>query len=271
MKFLELNDGNRIPMIGLGTFKMDNGNEVDEAVKHALKTGYRSIDTAAFYGNEEGVGEAIRESGVPRKDIFVTTKLWTEDEGYESAFKAFEGSLERLGLDYVDLYLIHWPVEGKYMDSWRALLEIKESGRARSVGVSNFMIHHLRKLLSGYDATPSVNQVELHPGLYQKGLMEYCREKGIKVEAWSPIKRGQVSEMPEMVDIAQHHGKSPAQVAIRWEIQHGAVTIPKSSHAERIEENLDVFDFELSRHEMERIDSIGNDQRIGPDPDNFSF
>ena len=266
-----LNDSVKMPIIGLGTFKMENGKEVEEAVSHALRRGYRSIDTASFYGNEEGVGRAIRKSNVPREEIFVTTKLWTQDEGYRSALRAFERSLERLAFDYVDLYLIHWPVEGKFIDSWEALLEIKDSGRARSVGVSNFQIHHLEKLLEKYDRIPAINQVEFHPGFFQEELLDYCIKKGIQLEAWSPIKRGMVKDMKPVREIAKRYEKSAAQVAIRWEIQHRVVTIPKSSHASRIDENIDVFDFRLTDKEMEIIDSIGRDQRIGPDPDDFHF
>jgi diketogulonate reductase-like aldo/keto reductase len=265
-----LNDGNRMPMFGLGTFRM-SGQDAKRSVKFALKKGYRMIDTAAMYDNEVFVGKAIRESGLAREDVFITTKLWTSDEGYESAHKAFEKSLMNLGMDYVDLYLIHWPVKGRYMESWKAMTEIKLSGRARSIGVSNFQMHHLREILGHFDTPPAVNQVEFHPHLYQRELLDYCRNNGIEVTAWAPLMRGEVIGMEPIERLARKYGKTPPQIALRWNIQHGLIIIPKSVREERIIENSEIFDFELTDDEMKMIDALGTDRRLGPHPDRFSF
>nr|WP_106406293.1 aldo/keto reductase [Bacillus marinisedimentorum] len=268
---VELHNGAKMPWLGLGVYKAEEGEEVYNAVTAALKAGYRSIDTASFYGNEEGVGRAIRDSGIPRKEIFVTTKIWNDDQGYESTFRAAEASLERLGLDYVDLLLIHWPVKGKYKDTWRALEALYREGRATSIGVSNFTSDHLEDLMKDAEVKPVVNQVELHPRLTQKELLGYCEKNGIRVEAWSPIMRAKLFDNDVIQDLAQKHSKSPAQIILRWHLQNGVVIIPKSVRENRIRENADIFDFALDDEDMKRIDGLNKDERTGPDPDNFDF
>jgi diketogulonate reductase-like aldo/keto reductase len=265
-----LNNGVNMPWLGLGVWQVDEGREVEQSVRAALLTGYRSIDTAAAYGNETGVGKAIRESGVPRAGLFVTTKVWNADHGYDATLRAHEASLKKLGLDYVDLYLIHWPVKGKYLETWRAFETLYKDGRVRAIGVSNFQIHHLKDVLEKFPTVPAVNQVELHPLLAQKELREFCAAHGIQVEAWSPLMQGHLN-VPAITDIAKKHGKTPAQVVLRWDLQHGIVTIPKSVHEKRIRENADVFDFELSAADMAAIDALDKGHRFGPDPDNFNF
>ncbi|MGV3488203.1 MAG: aldo/keto reductase [Tuberibacillus sp.] len=264
-----LHNGVKMPWLGLGVYKMANDEEVINAVKSALEIGYRSIDTAALYQNEEGVGQAIRESGVPREDIFLTTKVWNSDQGYESTLQAFEDSRKRLGVDYVDLYLIHWPVAGKYKDTWRAIEELYAAGKIKAIGVSNFHPHHLKDLMADAKIKPMVNQVELHPLLNQKELRDYCKAEGIQIEAWSPLARGRLLDHPVLKEISEKYGKSTAQVIIRWDLQHGVVTIPKSSKPERIKQNGDVFDFELSQDEMDRIDALNTNERTGANPDSY--
>lgn len=270
---VHLNNEIAIPQLGLGVWQA-RGHEVVDAVKTAIEAGYRLIDTAAVYGNEDGVGQAIRESTVLRKELFVTTKLWNSDQGYDNTHKAFEASLKRLGLDYVDLYLIHWPVpqQNKYSETWQAMEEIHRSGRAKAIGVCNFHIEHLEKLLANTGIVPAVNQVELHPKLQQQELRHYCSEKGIKVESWSPIggAGGDLLDDATINEIAQKHGKSPAQVIIRWHIQLGLIVIPKSVHAERIRQNADVFDFELDDDDMTKIAVLDSGARRGPDPANMN-
>ncbi|QKG83789.1 aldo/keto reductase [Kroppenstedtia pulmonis] len=266
-----LNNGVQMPWFGLGVYKAEEGDEVIQSVQHAIRHGYRSIDTASFYGNEEGVGIGIRQSGIPREDIFVTTKVWNDDQGYDSTLNAFEESRRHLGLDTVDLYLIHWPVSGKYIETWRALEHLYEKGLVRAIGVCNFQIHHLKDLMANAKIVPAVNQVEYHPRLTQKELHRFCRENGIQLEAWSPLMRGEILKEETLVKIAANHGKTPAQVILRWDLQHGVVTIPKSVRPERIEQNADIFDFELSQEEMEKIDALNQNHRIGPDPDHFDF
>jgi len=239
-------------------------------VAAALKVGYRSVDTAAIYKNEEGVGRAIRASGVPREQVFVTTKVWNRDQGYDSTIRAFEESLSRLGMDYVDLYLIHWPVKEKYKETYRAMEELYEQGRVRAIGVCNFQIHHLEDLMGSCRIKPMVNQVELHPLLTQKPLLEFCRKEGIQVESWRPLMDGKL-DLPLLQELAAKYGKTPAQIVIRWHLQHGLVTIPKSVRESRIRENADVFDFELEPEDMNRIDDLNENRRTGPDPDNFHF
>ncbi len=266
-----LANGVDMPWLGLGVYKVKEGQEVIDSVKAAIEAGYRSIDTAALYANEEGVGQAIRGSGVSREELFITTKVWNSDQGYESTLSAFEQSLSKLGLDYVDLYLVHWPVKGKYKDTWRALEKLYADGKVRSIGVSNFQIHHLEDLLGEAKVKPMVNQVELHPLLSQTGLREYCAAQGIQIEAWAPLAQGQLLDNELLQRIADAHGKSIPQVIIRWDLQSGIVTIPKSIKSERIAANADVFDFELSAGEMAQIDSLNVNRRIGADPDNFNF
>ncbi|AHZ16923.1 MULTISPECIES: aldo/keto reductase [Bacillus] len=270
-----LHNGVEMPWFGIGVFKVEEGAELVNAVKTALVHGYRSVDTAAIYGNEEGVGEGIRqglqEAGLKREDIFVTSKVWNADLGYEETLKAFDTSLEKLGLDYLDLYLIHWPVEGKYIDAWRALETLYRDGRIKAIGVSNFQIDHLKHLMKETEIKPMINQVEYHPRLTQKELLAFCTEQGIQLEAWSPLMQGQLLDHPVLQEIAEKYGKSAAQVILRWDLQNGVITIPKSTKKHRIEENANVFDFELSADDMKRIDDLNENLRVGPDPDNFDF
>lgn len=267
----KLSNGVEMPWFGLGVYKVEEGDQVVNSVKWAIEAGYRSIDTAALYQNEEGVGQAIKESGVPREELFITTKVWNSDQGYDTTLQAFEKSLSKLGLDYVDLYLVHWPVKGKYKDTWRALEKLHEDGKVRAIGVSNFQIHHLEDLLADAKVRPVVNQVELHPLLSQVELRNYCKEQGIQIEAWAPLAQGRLLDNPTLQAIADKHGKSIAQVLLRWDIQSGIVTIPKSIKKERIVQNADIYDFELSAEEMKQIDDLNEDRRFGADPDNFDF
>jgi methylglyoxal/glyoxal reductase len=267
----KLHNGVEMPWFGLGVFKVQEGTEVIDSVKAAIKNGYKSIDTAAIYGNEDGVGQAIKESGVPREELFITTKVWNSEQGYDSTLAAFDESLSKLGLDYVDLYLIHWPVKGKYKDTWRALEKLYKDGRVRAIGVSNFHVHHLEDLLETAEIVPMVNQVEYHPHLAQLELREFCKQKGIQLEAWSPLKQGQLLDEPVITDIAEKHKKSPAQIILRWDLQNEVVTIPKSVKEHRIIENADIFDFELSSEDMEKINALNKNERVGADPDNFNF
>ncbi|MGZ0084616.1 aldo/keto reductase [Caldibacillus thermoamylovorans] len=266
-----LHNGVRMPWVGLGVYKVKEGEEVKRAVRTALEMGYRHIDTAAFYENEEGVGQAIRESGIPREQVFVTTKVWNTDQGYETTLKAFDKSLKKLGFDYVDLYLVHWPVKGKYKETYKALEKLYKDGYVRAIGVSNFQIHHLQDVLADCEIKPMVNQVEYHPRLTQKELHAFCRENGIQLEAWSPLMRGEILNEPTIVEIGKKYGKTPAQVVLRWDLQNGVVTIPKSVTPARIKENADLFDFSLTDEEMKRIDALNVNKRIGPDPDHFNF
>ncbi len=267
----KLSNGVEMPWFGLGVYKVEEGDQVVNSVKWAIEAGYRSIDTAALYQNEEGVGQAIKESGVLREELFITTKVWNSDQGYDTTLQAFEKSLSKLGLDYVDLYLVHWPVKGKYKDTWRALEKLHEDGKVRAIGVSNFQIHHLEDLLADAKVRPVVNQVELHPLLSQVELRNYCKEQGIQIEAWAPLAQGRLLDNPTLQAIADKHGKSIAQVLLRWDIQSGIVTIPKSIKKERIVQNADIYDFELSVEEMKQIDDLNEDRRFGADPDNFDF
>ncbi|MDR6121062.1 diketogulonate reductase-like aldo/keto reductase [Bacillus sp. SLBN-46] len=266
-----LSNGVKMPWFGLGVFKVEEGSEVVESVKAAIRNGYRSIDTAAIYQNEEGVGQAIRESGIAREELFVTSKVWNADLGYESTIAAYETSLKKLGLDYLDLYLIHWPVAGKYKEAWRALETLYKEGRVKAIGVSNFHVHHLEDIMKDAEIKPMVNQVEYHPRLAQKEIRAFCLEHGIQLEAWSPLMQGQLLDNEVLQGIAQKYNKSVAQVILRWDLQYGVVTIPKSTKEHRIIENSQVFDFELTVEDMEAIDSLNQDQRVGPNPDNFDF
>ncbi|WP_426451670.1 aldo/keto reductase [Paenibacillus sp. S-38] len=264
-----LHDGVHMPWLGLGVWQT-KGDEVTLAVTSAIETGYRLIDTAAAYKNEEGVGQAIRDSSIPRDLLFVTTKIWNGDQGYDSTLKAFEESRKKLGLEVVDLLLIHWPVKGKYKDTWKALIELKKQGHVRSIGVSNFQPHHLQDIIDDSGVVPTVNQVEFHPLLQQTELRAFCRQHNIQLQAWSPLMQGNL-DVPLLAEIAEKYGKSPAQVILRWDLQHGIATIPKSVKKHRIEENASVFDFELSDEDMTRIDGLNQNKRFGPDPDNFNF
>ncbi|MEK3740773.1 MULTISPECIES: aldo/keto reductase [Paenibacillus] len=270
-----LHNGVNMPWLGLGVFKVEEGAELIQAIKSAIKHGYRSIDTAAIYENETGVGqaiqEALQENNLSREELFVTSKVWTADMGYEETIAAYETSLAKLGLEYLDLYLIHWPVKGKYKESWRALETLYKEGRVKAIGVSNFQIHHLEDVLKDAEIKPMVNQVELHPYLNQQELLDFCKEQGIQLEAWSPLMQGQLFDQPVLKKIAAKHGKSVAQVIVRWDLQRGIITIPKSTKEHRIIENVDVFDFNLSDEDMTLINSLNQDQRVGPDPDHFDF
>ncbi|WP_053365378.1 aldo/keto reductase [Bacillus sp. FJAT-27245] len=266
-----LDNGVEIPYFGLGVYKVEEGTEVEATVAEALRLGYRLIDTAALYQNEEGVGRAVRKSGIPRKEIFITTKVWNSDQGYDSTLKAFETSLGKLGLDYIDLYLIHWPVKGKYVETWKALERLYEEGKVRAIGVSNFNIHHLEDVMGQSMLKPAVNQVELHPALAQKELREFCVKNDILVQAWSPLARGRILADPVLTALAEKNGKTPAQVILRWHLQNGVAVIPKSITPTRLRENADLFDFELSAEDMELINSLDAGTRFGADPDNFDF
>jgi diketogulonate reductase-like aldo/keto reductase len=267
-----LHNGVKMPWVGLGVFLVKDGEEVVNSVKTAIEVGYRSIDTAAVYKNEEGVGKAIAESNVPRAELFITTKLWNADQGYEETLTAFDVSMEKLGLDYLDLYLIHWPLpsHGKYLETWRALEKLYKDGRVRAIGVSNFKVHHLEDILANCEIRPMVNQVEYHPRFNQKELHDFCKKNQIQLEAWSPLMQGGLLEEPVLVEIANKYNKSTAQVIIRWDIQTGVVTIPKSVKPHRIAENADVFDFELSQDDMDKINALNQDKRMFADPDEFS-
>ncbi len=262
-----------MPLLGFGTYKLEEGKEVERAVSDALEIGYRHIDTAAAYENEEGVGRAIRASGVPREEIFVTTKIWTDDmrKGEDGVMDAFEQSLDRLGLDYVDLYLTHWPAPKHYVKAWRTLEEIYEDGRSLAIGVSNCLERHLETLFDGGTVVPMVNQIEHHPKLLQPELVDFCKENEIVVTAWSPLMQGELLKNADLKKIAEAHGKSVAQVILRWDVQHGVVAIPKSSKKARAAENFDIFDFKLSASEMAKIDGLDEGERIGPDPEDFPF
>lgn len=265
-----LNDGVTMPWLGLGVYKTNDGDEVIHAVKTAVELGYRSIDTAAGYNNEEGVGQAIRECGVARDELFITTKVRNPDQGYESTLKAFEVSRRKLGLDYIDLYLIHWPVAGKYRETWKALIHLQKEGLIKSIGVSNFQIHHLKDIIEDTGVVPVVNQVEFHPLLTQRELLKYANEQGIQLEAWSPLMQGNL-DLPLLQELAEKYGKTPAQIVLRWDLQQGVITIPKSVNADRIKENAGFFDFTLSDEDVKAIEDLNKDHRFGPDPDNFNF
>ena len=264
----ELNNGVKIPRLGLGVYQSPPGQSTKRAVECALKVGYRHVDTARIYGNESDVGTAIRESGIKREDIFVTTKLWNSDQGYETALKACNESLKRLGLKYLDLYLIHWPVQSARTESWKALVQLLKDGKCRSIGVSNYTIRHVTELIESSDVVPAVNQVEFNPFLYQKQLLDYCEKNRIQLEAYSPLTQGDKLNHPTIRQIAKSHSKTPAQIMIRWGLEHKLVTIPKSVHEERIRENAQVFDFHLTVEDMRALDSLDENLRNSWDPTN---
>jgi diketogulonate reductase-like aldo/keto reductase len=269
---VKLNNGVAMPWLGFGVFQVPVDADAERCVRTAIDLGYRSIDTAAIYGNERGVGRAVRDCGVPREQLFITTKLWNDDMRRDRSAAAFEESLERLGLDYVDLFLLHWPIAGKIVPSWRVLEDLHRTGRIRAIGVSNYMIPHLDELLAAAEIPPAVDQIEFHPYLQSKALVGHCQALGIVVEAWSPLMQaGVLLEDRVLIGIAGRHGRSVAQVVLRWDLQRGVVTIPKSVHAARIAENAAVFDFVLTPAEMDAINALDRNQRNGSDPLNFNF
>lgn len=266
-----LHNGVKMPYFGLGVYLSKDGQEVINAVKWAVQAGYRHIDTASVYKNEEGVGEGIKQCGIDRKDLFVVSKVWNSDQGYETTLKAYDDSLKRLDLDYLDLFLVHWPVAGKYKDTWRAMEKIYAEGRVKAIGVSNFLQHHLEDLLATAEVVPMVNQMEFHPYLIQQDLLDFCNKNTIQYEAWSPMMQGRIFDMPEFKELAKKYGKTAAQIVLRWDLQKGVITIPKSSKKERIVANADIFDFELEMADVQLLDAMHRNQRFGPDPDNFDF
>jgi methylglyoxal/glyoxal reductase len=252
----KLNNGVEIPYLGLGVYQSPPGEITLRGVRNALKIGYRQIDTAELYGNEKDVGRALRESGIRREDVFITTKVWNSHQGYDSTLYACEGSLGRLGLSYVDLYLIHWPVQGLGDETWRAMIKLLHQGKTRAIGVSNYSIRELNELLDKSDIVPAVNQVEFHPFLYQEELLRFCKNNKIQLEAYSPLTRGKRLNHPNILELAKKYNKTPAQVLIRWSLQHNVVVIPKSIHEARIKENSQVFDFQLEPKDMKLLDSL---------------
>jgi 2,5-diketo-D-gluconate reductase A len=270
---ITLNNGVEIPQLGFGVYQVPP-EETAKAVQSALEVGYRHIDTAEMYRNEEGVGEGIRNSGIPREEVFVTSKLNNGFHAHDDALKAFDGTLAALGFDYVDLFLVHWPLPGidvDYVETWQAMEEIYRSGRAKSIGVSNFKEHHLRRLVSDTEIRPAVNQIEIHPYLVQDDLRAFDAEHGIATEAWSPIAQGKVLTDPTIVRVAERHGRTPSQVTLRWHLQRGDIVFPKSVTRSRVEENFAVFDFELTEDDMREITALDRGERTGPDPDTFNY
>ena len=270
---ITLNNGVTMPQLGLGVWKIEDDVELQAAIKRALDSGYRAFDTAAVYGNEAGVGEALAASGLPREDLFITTKLWNSEQGYDTTLSAFDASLASLQLEQLDLYLIHWPMPkvNKFKETWRAFERLYDEGRVRAIGVSNFTETHLKDLMTSANITPAVNQVELHPQLSQVPLRQFCSAHDIRIESWSPLMSGgAVLEDEVITGIARVHDKTPAQIVLRWHVQHDLIVIPKSKTPERIAENIKIFDFELSDDDMRAIDGLNRDHRIGPDPDSFN-
>ena len=264
-----LNNGVEMPVLGLGVYKTRDGAEVENAINYALNAGYRLIDTASFYANEEGVGKACRSSIFPREDLFVTSKLWLDDQGYKKTHIAFERALDRLKLDYLDLYMIHWPMPDLYIESWKAMEELYNAGKIRAIGVCNCLPHHIESIKEKCEIKPMVLQNEFHPRLVQPDILRYCSENDIQLQAWAPLMRGQILDNNVVATIAQKHHKTAAQVLVRWDLQKGVCTIPKSVHEHRIVENADVFDFELSIDEIQQIDALDREERTGAHPDNF--
>lgn len=268
---VKLNNGVEIPQLGFGVFQVPP-EQTEKAVTTALEVGYRSIDTAAGYRNEAGVGAAVRASGLPREEVFVTTKLANSDQGYDAALRALDESLGQLGLEYVDLYLIHWPLPARdlYVQTWKALEKVYADGRARSIGVSNFQVPHLKRLFAETEVVPAANQIELHPNLVQEELREFDAAQGIATEAWSPLAKAQILDAAPIAELAAKHGKTPAQIVLRWHVELGNVVIPKSVTPSRVQENFEIFDFQLSPDDVQAISALDNGQRTGPDPDSFN-
>ncbi|MEG9298228.1 aldo/keto reductase [Mangrovibacillus sp. Mu-81] len=272
---LTLNNGIDMPQLGYGVFRVEEGTELEKAVETAIRMGYRSIDTAAIYGNEKSVGNGVRnaiDAGlVTREELFITSKVWNDGLSYDETIAAYEESLEKMGLDYLDLYLIHWPGKDKYMESWKALQALYKDGRIKSIGVSNFEVHHLETLLNEAEIKPVVNQIEFHPKLTQKEVRTFCEEHNIRVEAWSPLMNAELLKNDTVQEMAKSVGKSAAQIILRWDLQHGIITIPKSMTESRMKENISLFDFELSEEQMKQLDELNENKRSGPDPDEFDF
>ncbi len=266
---IHLSNDVSIPQLGLGVYKVPQ-EEVYDTVRSALELGYRHIDTASYYDNEEGVGQAIKDSGIPRDDIFITTKVWNNEQGYENALEAYDRSLNKLQIEAADLYLIHWPVPNIFPETWKALEQLYTAGKVREIGVSNFLVHHLQKLLQSAEIKPVANQIELHPKLMQKRTVDFCRKNDITIQSWSPLGRAHYLDDQLLVDIAKKHTKTTAQIMIRWHLQHGFVVIPKSTKPKRQKENISVFDFELSKDEMKLIDGLEEGLRIGSHPDHIT-
>lgn len=267
-----LNNGAHMPWLGLGVWRIEGDGETEKLVCAGIELGYRSIDTARIYGNERGVGLAVRSCGVPREQLFITTKVWNDDIRAGRIEAACEKSLSLLGLDYLDLYLVHWPISGKIVEAWKAMERLQRAGRVRTIGVSNHLRSHLDELLAKAEIVPAVNQIEFHPYLQSKPLVEHCRAKGIRVEAWSPLMQGgELLHDEVLTQLAKRHGKSVAQIILRWDVQRGVVTIPKSTKPHRLAENAAIFDFQLSDEEVAAIDALDRNQRVGPDPLNFGF
>ncbi|MGY4793487.1 aldo/keto reductase [Lysinibacillus fusiformis] len=271
-----LNNGLKMPLVGYGVFRVPEGDDLAEAVKTAIAKGYRSIDTAQVYRNEESVGRGIRaaieEGLVTREELFITSKVWNDGLSYEETLAAYDSSLEKIGLDYLDLYLVHWPgIDQNYIEVYKALEKIYQDGRVRSIGVSNFHVHHLESLLKETTVVPVINQIEFHPHLTQEEVRAYCQDKGIQVEAWSPLMNGSLLEEALIQELASKYGKTPAQIVLRYDVQHNVVTIPKTMTPARMTENLDVFDFVLTEQEMTQLDAMNDGLRCGPDPEKFNF
>ena len=277
MKITDINgtvtlaNGVEMPYFGLGVFKTKEGQEVIDSVTYALDAGYRHIDTAAIYKNEDGVGIAIENNKTDRKDIFLTSKVWNSDQGYDSTFKAFDESLKKLKTDYLDLYLIHWPVKGKYKDTWKALEKLYADGRIKAIGVSNFLQHQLEDLLQSVNVVPMVNQLEFHPYLVQQPLLDFCKQHNIQYEAWSPLMQGKIFDIPLLKELADKYKVTVAQLVLRWDLQKGVVTIPKSIKQDRVIANAEIFNFEISEEDIKQIEGLDRGERVGPDPDTFNF
>jgi diketogulonate reductase-like aldo/keto reductase len=266
---VKLYNGVEMPIFGLGVHRAKAGEEVETAVKCALQAGYRSIDTATYYQNEQSVGKAILESGIPREEIFLTSKVWNSDQGYHSTIKAFGQSLEKLQTNYLDLYLIHWPQNELTLETWKAMEELYRKGQVRAIGVCNFLVRHIKSLTDKSLTKPMVNQFEFHPELVQPELLQFCKDNQIQPEAWRPIMKGKVNDLPLLQALSAKYQKSPVQIVLRWDIQKGVVTIPKSVTPERIIHNADIFDFELGEEDIAKIDSLDKNARMGEDPNNF--
>jgi len=267
----KLSNGVEMPYLGLGVYLSKEGSEVINACKYAIEAGYRHIDTASLYDNEKGVGIAIKECGVPRKEIFITSKVWNNDQGFDSTLRAFDDTLKKLDTDYLDLYLIHWPVKDKYKETWRALETLYKGGRVKAIGVSNFLVHHLEDLLTSVEIKPMVNQVEFHPYVVQQLLLDFCASHHIQSEAWSPLMQGKIFNVRRIKELAIKYNKTEAQIVLRWDLQKGVITIPKSVRREIILSNAQLFDFELSTEDVKSIDSLNKNLRVGAHPDHFNF